>query len=59
MAMSRQEATAEIIKRIDTLKEDHESHMFSVPGDLRAQMKHEGHIKGLLEALMIMNRGTN
>lgn len=59
MAMSRQEATAEIIKRIDSLKEDHEAHMFAIPGDLRADMKHQGHITGLLEALMIMNRGNN
>ena len=57
--MSRQEATAEIIKRIDTLKEDHEAHMFAVPGDLREDMRHKGHIHGLVEALMIMNRGTN
>ena len=59
MAMSRQEATAEIIKRIDTLKEQHEAHMFAIPGDLRADMQHKGHIAGLVEALMIMNRGNN
>lgn len=59
MPMSRQEATAEIIKRIDKLTEDHEAHMFAVPGDLREDMRHKGHIHGLVEALMIMNRGTN
>ncbi len=59
MAMSRQEATAEIIKLIDKVKHEHELHMQDVPGDLRADMKHNGYITGLLDALMIMNRGNN
>ena len=56
MAMSRQEATAEIIKLIENMQR----HNLSDYADMiQPDPQREGYIKGLTDAVLIMNRGTN
>lgn len=56
MPMSRQEATAEIIKIIENMQRQNLSDYADMLG---TDPQREGYIKGLTDAVLIMNRGTN
>lgn len=56
MPMSRQEATAEIIKLIENMQRIQTSEYAAM---MPEDPQRSGYIKGLTDAVLIMNRGTN